>query len=158
VVKPPPAPAVERTGGIVSGPAVRSLGSRQKQARTTPPSTRMAAPLVAAEKRVFQEEFERCLAGQKPFIFAPPLRWVCKRYGHVSESICKTKIKPRPRDLITEVCATKVETKVHDFVPDITLVGRRGQSDIWVEMAVSHKCSAAKCNAGNLSTLGFQTK
>ena len=109
-------------------------------------------------KRVFQEEFERCLAGQKPFIFAPPLRWVCKRYGHVSESICKTKIKPRPRDLITEVCATKVETKVHDFVPDITLVGRRGQSDIWVEMAVSHKCSAAKCNAGNLSTLGFQTK
>lgn len=98
-------------------------------------------------KQVFQEELEKCLAGQKPFLIELPQRWVCNRHAEHSNR-CQTQPKLQSHDLIPDICAFNVEQKADDFVPDIKLVGHYGD-DIWIEIVVTHKCSEAKVKAGN---------
>lgn len=99
-------------------------------------------------KQVFREEFELCLAQNQAFQIELLQRWVCDYHGAASAQICQTQAKLRVYDLVPDVSAVKLETSVQDFVPDLTLVGRRGKPDIWVEMAVTHRCSSAKLKAG----------
>jgi hypothetical protein len=110
-------------------------------------------------KQVFREEFERCLNQNLAFQIEIPQRWVCGNHGSVSANICKTQPKFQVYDLVPDVSGFKLETAAQDFVPDITLFGRDGKPDIWIELAVTHPCSEAKLKAGQrIIEISIQTE
>ena len=99
-------------------------------------------------KRAFVEELRKCFRAGRPFQIEWPMRLVCNHHGTVSAQICQTLPKPRAFDLVPNLCGITVEKQADDFVPDIVIESLRGHPVIWVEMAVTHRCSPAKINSG----------
>jgi hypothetical protein len=100
-------------------------------------------------KQVFLEEYTSCVASNRPFTIEPLQRQVCNQHPGYSETSCRTKIRPKPHDLTRFLPAIRVEREKNEFVPDITLESARGRHHVFLEIAVSHPCSAAKLRSKN---------
>jgi hypothetical protein len=95
-------------------------------------------------KKVFQEEFEKCLLAGLPFEIELEERTICSRYPGNSECHFRNK-ELHVYDLTKHFSSPpKVEIEKGNLVPDITLESKSGKKDLWIEIAVTHECSAAK--------------
>jgi hypothetical protein len=99
-------------------------------------------------KKVFQEEYERCLAERATFKIELEQRKICNHYPGFSETICSTKPRPQLHDLIPHYRTLRVEVEKDEFKPDIALESKNGKNDIWIEIVVTHKSSRAKLKSG----------
>ncbi len=95
-------------------------------------------------KKVFQEEFETCLATGRPFEIELDRRTICSRYPN--RSVCQFR-KPFAHDLTKHFPAKpQIETAQSGVVPDMTLESKSGNEQLFIEIAVTHECSEEKKN------------
>ena len=100
-------------------------------------------------KIVFQEEYAKCLANAEPFKYEFKQRKICDQFPGHSEHSCATRPRLQSGDLTQRFRTIKVETGKNEFVPDITLESKNGKDHLFIEIAVTHKCSETKRRSQN---------
>ncbi len=107
-------------------------------------------------KKVFQEEYELCLASHSPFYFELEQSSCCNRFPGDSEASCRTYPKLK-QHCLTQLCPRIcVEEQRDVFRPDIALESLDGKIAIWIEIFVTHRCTEEKQKKNRIIEIKIQ--
>lgn len=104
--------------------------------------------LHALGKKVFLDEYQRCIDEKVGYKFQFIQAYTCNRLEKQFGKVCKYSL-PVIFNLSSYFNEIKVEKDYDNFRPDITLYNSTTGQAIFVEIAVTHKCSNEKIASNN---------
>lgn len=98
-------------------------------------------------KRIFINEYSKCLKEGIPFVIELPEIRICNRFEDKFGITCK--ISPKTKEFnLTKYFKNIIEEQFdNNFKPDIQLTGQNNEK-IYIEIAVTHKVTDEKINSG----------
>lgn len=103
--------------------------------------------LHALGKKVFADEYQKCLDEKTPFLLTYIVEHKCNRLSSLGLSCIKREQKTF--DLTTRFDTIFVEKRDGIFIPDVMLYDSIHGDKIYIEIAVTHFCEPEKINSGN---------
>jgi hypothetical protein len=98
-------------------------------------------------KDAFRWRYEKCLAAGKAYKLTLNYPATCDRYEALV-GLCRGKNIPKNIDLTKHFKSIYVEKAFRGFVPDIRLSSIKDEENLFVEIAVTHKCEESKIELG----------
>lgn len=99
-------------------------------------------------KRVFYDEYSRCLESKQPFTLIRTETISCNHYEKKYGYTCVHK-QPTPYDMTSFFDKVSLEKHYNGFVADVLLHSSQSGEALLVEFAVTHKCEDQKIKSGN---------
>ena len=98
-------------------------------------------------KHLFYQEYKHCLSEGISFIYEFKTQFFCTHYKKKLGVECKS-TKTVQHDLTTVFNQIDIEKRANGFQPDIRLYSSESEHQIFVEIAVTHKCEQQKIDSG----------
>lgn len=99
-------------------------------------------------KRLFFEEYSKCLEENKPFFIELHQNRICNKCEIEFDKICNIERTTKIFDLTKYFDQIQLEVKEANFIPDLMLSGTQTKEKIFVEIAVTHSSSIEKILSG----------
>lgn len=103
--------------------------------------------LHALAKKVFADEYQKCLNEKTPFLFKYRVDNKCSRLDSLGVACIDSEYKLF--DLTTKFDQLFIEKRDGHFIPDVMLYNSEKGDKIYIEIAVTHFCEEDKINSGN---------
>lgn len=103
--------------------------------------------LHALSKKVFADEYQKCLDTKRPFYFKYKVENKCNKLKELGVPCMNTEYKLF--DLTTRFDQLFIEKRDGIFIPDVMLYDSERGEKIYIEIAVTHFCEDEKINSGN---------
>lgn len=103
--------------------------------------------LHALAKKVFSDEYLKCIADKEPFYLKYKVDNKCLRLDSLGVSCIHTEYKLF--DLTSKFDQLFIEKRDGQFIPDVMLYNSINGDKIYIEIAVTHFCEDEKINSGN---------
>ncbi len=104
--------------------------------------------LHKAAKRVFIQEYNECLNMGIPFFISLQRKIICNACENEAFP-CVTGKRTEKHDLTEVFNLAKEETRYEELIPDVLLESDINKDIVFIEFAVTHKCSEDKIKSGN---------
>ncbi|NBV14608.1 MAG: hypothetical protein EBS07_11140 [Sphingobacteriia bacterium] len=96
--------------------------------------------LHALGKKVFYDDYVKCLKNNIPYYFKYKTEIYCDRLKQEYKIKCLQKIEEKKFDLTKYFNEIRIEKKDGKFIPDIMLSNSQRGEKIYIEIAVTHCC------------------
>lgn len=98
-------------------------------------------------KQVFFDEYSHCLTNGLPFFYKFYTKFECNHFADKIDSICTTSQLAR-HNLTKVFDCIEMEKRADSFQPDIRLYSSTSDHQMFIEIAVTHKCEQEKIDSG----------
>jgi len=105
--------------------------------------------LHALGKKVFFEEYSKCLINKTSYNIRYYTRKYCNRLQNEFNTICELEPESKIFDLTKYYKEIIIEKKNGEFIPDLLLRNPNTKQIIYIEIAVTHNSSDKKKNSGH---------
>ncbi len=104
--------------------------------------------LHALGKKVFINEYNKCLLMGLPFFITYTTSKICNRLENLYNIKCHLGSERNKFDLASYFNKIILEKKDDNFIPDLLLLNTNTKEKIYIEITVTHSSSVAKLNSG----------